>query len=137
MNQYDFADRREGSSTNYGCLAGTVGAAIAFVAFLMLLIFSSCAEQREQPEITGAWNNLTYPSNYYLFYDGILEVHSTVGGQIVWEKWFAYYHNRETGALEVRDRNGLYFRGSVFFTPDSDTAYIEQEGGIRMTLARW
>lgn len=136
MNQYDFQPiPPEESAKVRRYLA--IGA-IAILVIILAGIFSGCAEQREQPELTGAWGSVTYPSNYYLFHsDGILEIHSIAAGQIVWEKWFAFEHNREIGALEVRDRNGLYFRGSVSFTPNADTAYIDQDNGLKITLAKW
>ena len=109
------------------------------IIFALLAIgLFSCSDVRQQPDISGAWNSLTYPANYYLFHsDGILEIHTTFGGTIIQEKWYGYTHNRETGALEVRDRNGLYFQGSVSFTQNADTAYIDQDNGLKITLARW
>ena len=105
-----------------------------------LLIFAlfSCSDARQQPDISGAWNSLTYPANYYLFHsDGILEIHTTFGGTIIQEKWYGYTQNRETGALEVRDRNGLYFQGSVTFSDNGNRATMEQPDGLQIQIERW
>lgn len=109
------------------------------ILFLLCLSFAlGCSEQHEQPQLTGAWNSVTYPANYYLFHgDGIMEIHTLWAGQIINEKWFTYDHDREIGALEVRDRNGLYFQGSVIFGGNGDTVTLNQDGGLKIVLARW
>lgn len=110
---------------------------LLFAAFALSTLFG-CADYREQPSLEGAWNSVTYSDNYYLFHgDGILEIHTLAGGQIIYEKWFAYDHNRETGTLDIRGRSGMYFEGSVSFNPSADTATMVQPGGLKIVLARW
>lgn len=98
----------------------------------------ACKDQQDGPNIQGAWNSVTYPPNYYLFGgDGILEIHTVLAGQIIVQKWFTYEHNQQSSALEVRDRDGLYFQGAVSFSPNADTVTLMQDGGINIVLARW
>lgn len=114
-------------------------AAIFFILSLICSFFAlSCSKEREQPKVTGAWNSVTYPSNYYLFHDdGIMEIHTLAAGQIVWQKFYTYEQDRINGALEVHDRNGMYFQGSLIFNQAADTVTMNQEGGLNIVLARW
>ena len=142
MNQYDFIPPTPPELDRFKMIARAILTAILLCIMAIIVIVSSsgCREEMPhfQPEITGAWNSVTYPANHYLFHsDGFLEINSTAAGQTVWEKQFTYKHDRETKALEIRDRNGLYFQGFVDFTPDADTAYIDQPGGLKITLSRW
>lgn len=107
------------------------------IVFLALIIVSGCADIRQQPDISGAWSGINYPSNQYFFNDGILEIHSIAVGEIVWQKYFAFEQDREIGALEIRNPDGVYFQGSVTFSSNGDTATLIQQSGLNIRLLRW
>jgi len=137
MNQYDMLpippeDRQK---MRHYIIAGIFALAVFMLSVFML---SGCSKEREQPKLTGAWNSVTHPSNYYLFHDdGLMELHTMASGQIVWQKWYTYQQDRLTGALDITDRNGPCFQGSVSFNATADTAVLIPDGGIKITIAKW
>lgn len=134
MNQYDLLPIPPEDQARFRRYV-TVG--LIAIASVLLFCALSCKEQQEQPSIQGAWTSVTYPANQYFFYEGVLEIHSVVLGQTIWEKWFVYEQDRNSGALEIRNQSGVYFKGSVSFNAMGDTAIMQPDSGLNILLSKW
>lgn len=136
MNQYDFLpippeDRAKVRHYIIACV-------FAVIVIIFAVCMLGCNKEREAPKLTGAWNSVTYPANYYIFHDdGTMELHTLAAGQIVWQKWYIYKQDRITDALEITDRNGLCFQGIVHFNGTADTAVLIPDGGLKIIIAKW
>jgi len=136
MNQYDFAPippEDERAMRRYA----TIGLAFV-VAVVLAIVLSSCKEDRYQPEISGGWTSVMYPSNQYLFHgDGTAEVYTAALGSTIWQKWFTYQHDQTNGAFEMRNQDSVYFKGSLIFNQQGDTVQLQRDGALGITLAKW
>jgi len=135
-NQYDFAPippEDERAMRRYAA----IGFAFVVIVFLAIML-SSCKEDRYQPEISGGWTSVMYPSNQYIFHgDGTAEVYTAALGSTIWQKWFTYEHDQRNGAFEMRDKDSVYFKGFLNFNARGDTVHLQRDGALGITLAKW
>jgi hypothetical protein len=136
MNQYDFEPPPPSHIRALKIVALSI---FAFMALLLVVLFSGCAEKEPLPtlddKLQGAWQREWYSlTNRYNFHGGACDTYAIIPAQPI--QYYAYSYTTKGDTLTMLDLGvGQEFVFVVEFPTDS-TAVLIREGGINYFLKR-